>query len=516
MDFKKVLRLIVIGDLSDVAISQVCAAHRTTVAKYRRKLHDHPLGLEQIDELTVDALRAVLGLKRQPPSNQWTEPDWDLMARRMSSEKGMVITVLHDEYFRQAENPMSYTRFRRRLSAHLKKRGPIMRQIRVAGEEAFVDFSGKRPKITDPLTGKTRPVELFVGALGHSRLIFATAVPDQSTQSWIKATVAMFDYYGGTPKYLVPDNLKAAVLHPRSHARGQILNPGFDRAMQHYGVTPLPARVRSPQDKGLVEQSVLHVKRWITLRLSGQTFHSIAELNRAIAMELDRINEKPMRRLAGRSRRDIFESEERSRLRKLPHLPFRNLEHIRSVRVPDDYHVEHRGNFYSVPHELIGEAIDLFEDQEVVSLFHNHRRVAIHPRQDGTGKVSTLRPHQPENHRYQGDHRHRYFNTWGRYQAKPIDKYLRLHLTVWKNPSATDKCARKLAELVENHGEEIVIQAADWVLAHCPDAPHIKRIERLIAQPARMDAAVEVDRDDDPAINHRNIRGANYYGRTGA
>ncbi len=513
MDFKKALRLIIMDDLSNVAISRVCDIHRTTVGKYRSKLRNRPFSLAEIDELTVDALRNLLELKRELLPTAWTEPDWDLMARRMSSEKGMVMTVLHDEYARQSQVPMSYTRFCRKLKAHLKKRGPIMRQVRIAGEEAFVDFSGKRPELTDPETGKKRHVELFIGALGHSRLIFANAVPDQSAQSWIKANVAMFDYFGGTPKYLVPDNLKAAVIHPRSHARGQVLNAAFDRAMQHYGVTPLPARVGNPQDKGLVEQSVLHVKRWITLPLSRQTFHSIAELNRAIEIELDRINDKPMRRLGGRSRRQIFEEEERSRLRALPHRPFRNLQHIRSVRVPDDYHIEYRGNFYSVPHELIGKTVDLFEDQEVVSLFHARRRVAIHPRLQGVGKVSTLRHHQPDNHRFHGDHRHRYFNTWGRYQAKPIDRYLRLHLAVWRNPNATDKCARKLAELVDHHGEEIVVQAADWVLTHCPDAPHIRRIERLIAQPVRMETPAKADGIEDPSANHKNIRGASYYGR---
>ena len=513
MDFKKVLRLIVAGDLSDVAISRVCDAHRTTVAKYRGKIRDRPLNLDEIDGLSVEALRELLDLKRQLPPNQWSEPDWALMAQRMSSEKSLVMTVLHDEYARQAETPMNYTRFCRKLRDHLKKRGPIMRQVRVAGEEAFVDFSGRRPQVTDLETGKSRPVELFIGALGHSRMIFAIAVPDQSTQSWIKAIIAMFDYFGGAPKYIVPDNLKAAVIHPRSKTRGQILNTAFERAMQHYGVTPLPARVRRPQDKGLVEQSVLHVKRWITIPLSRQVFHSIPELNRAIGIEVERINEKPMRRMAGQSRRQIFDEEERSRLRPLPHLPFRNLQHIRSTRVPEDYHVEHGGNFYSVPHELTGKTIDVFEDQEVVSLFHLRQRVAVHPRQEGVGKVSTLRSHQPDNHRYHGDHRHRYFNTWGRYQARPIDLYLRRHLSVWKNPNATDKCARKLAELVDCHGEKIVIQAADWVLTHCPDTPHIKRIERLIAQPARMDALVQTGGADEATVNHKNIRGASYYGR---
>lgn len=89
----------------------------------------------------------------------------------------------------------------------------------------------------------------------------------------------------------------------------------------------------------------------------------------------------------------------------------------------------------------------------------------------------------------------------------------RHHLAVWKNPNATDKCARKLAELVDCHGEEIIVQAADWVLNHCPDRPHISRLERLIAQPGRMNAPVQADSDEEPSVDHKNIRGASYYGR---
>ena len=73
-----------------------------------------------------------------------------------------------------------------------------------------------------------------------------------------------------------------------------------------------------------------------------------------------------MRRMAGKSRLQIFELEEKNRLRPLPQKPFRNLQHVRSVRVPTDYHIEYEGNFYSVPHDLIGEVVDLFQDQEGV------------------------------------------------------------------------------------------------------------------------------------------------------
>ena len=51
----------------------------------------------------------------------------------------------------------------------------------VAGEKAFVDYSGKRIGIADPATGEIRAAEIFVGVLGASNLTLCGGDLDAAT-----------------------------------------------------------------------------------------------------------------------------------------------------------------------------------------------------------------------------------------------------------------------------------------------------------------------------------------------
>ena len=75
-----------------------------------------------------------------------------------------------------------------------------MRQQHVAGDKAFVDYSGKRVPITDPATGEVRLAEIFVAVLGASSLTYAEATWTQSLPDWIGAHVGMFRFYGAAPR----------------------------------------------------------------------------------------------------------------------------------------------------------------------------------------------------------------------------------------------------------------------------------------------------------------------------
>ena len=86
-----------------------------------------------------------------------------------------------------------------------------MRQVHRAGEKLFVDFSGKRPSLVDATTGAVVVVELFVGVLGASGLIYAEATRRQDLAAWVSAHVRMVEYFGGSPAIWVPDNLKSGV-----------------------------------------------------------------------------------------------------------------------------------------------------------------------------------------------------------------------------------------------------------------------------------------------------------------
>ncbi|MGC0392288.1 hypothetical protein ACVIU7_004901 [Bradyrhizobium liaoningense] len=123
-----------------------------------------------------------------------------------------------------------------------------------------------------------------------------------------------------------------------------------------------------------MEAGVRFAQTYILGRLRRQTFFSLAEANAAIAAALERINAHIMRRL-GVSRRQLFETVEMSVLASLPDADYQFAE-WRVARVSLDYHVEIDGFFYSVPHGLIREQVDVRATTRTIELFHRGSRVA--------------------------------------------------------------------------------------------------------------------------------------------
>jgi len=131
-------------------------------------------------------------------------------------------------------------------------------------------------------------MKLFVAAMGASNYIFAQARPSEQIADWIGAHVDLFAFLGGGPKFVVCDNLKAAVTNPDRYEPG--LNRSYLEFADHYGVAILPARPYKPRDKAKVEQAVLIVERWILARLRNRRFFSAADLNVAIGELVGDIN----------------------------------------------------------------------------------------------------------------------------------------------------------------------------------------------------------------------------------
>src|SRR6266700_3308074 len=119
----------------------------------------------------------------------------------------------------------------------------------------------------------------------------------------IGSHVRALAFMGGVPAQLVPDNPKVGV------SRANWYEPGLNRTYldlaTHYGTAILPARPRKPRDKAKVEVAVLVVERWILARLRNRRFFSLAELNAAIRVLVDELNDRRMRGW-GTSRRALF------------------------------------------------------------------------------------------------------------------------------------------------------------------------------------------------------------------
>lgn len=98
--------------------------------------------------------------------------------------------------------------------------------------------------------------------LGHSRHMFCKVVFDQKIETWLELHVEAFDFFGGSPKVVVPDNLKAAVIRNAFGIGGDDteLNRSYRELARHYGFKIDPTPPYSPKKKGKVESAVKYVK----------------------------------------------------------------------------------------------------------------------------------------------------------------------------------------------------------------------------------------------------------------
>lgn len=109
-----------------------------------------------------------------------------------------------------------------------------MRQTHTPGEKLFVDYAGQTLPIIDGATGEIRQAQLFVAVLGASNYTYAEATWTQQLPDWIGSHVRAFEFIGGVPEILVPDNLKSGVKHASYYDPD--LNPTYRDLAHHYAV----------------------------------------------------------------------------------------------------------------------------------------------------------------------------------------------------------------------------------------------------------------------------------------
>jgi transposase len=262
-------------------------------------------------------------------------PDWTAVEKELR-RRGVTLALLWEEYRAAHSDGFGYSWFCEQYAALKRRMRPTMRQTHVAGEKVFVDFAGDTIDIVDPATGEVLPMKLFVAVMGASNYIFAQARASEKIADWIGAHVDLFAFLGGVPKFVVCDNLKAAVTNPDRYEPG--LNRSYLELADHYGAVILPARPYKPRDKAKVEQSVLLAERWILAKLRNHRFFGAADLNAAISDLVRDINARLMKGFDA-SRAELFAAIDRPALKDLPDEPYAFAVWKR-CRVAPDYHVD--------------------------------------------------------------------------------------------------------------------------------------------------------------------------------
>ena len=383
------------GGLSKRQIAVSLNIGRTSARDYINRANRAGLGWPLPEELSDGDLEALLFPTAvavspclRPP------PDWPILHRELR-RPGVTLSLLWEEY--RAVHPMGfgYSRFCELYRAWKGKLAPTMRQNHVAGEKMFVDYAGATLEVIDPFTGEVQTAQIFVATLGASSLTYAEATWSQKLPDWIGSHTRAFSYFGGVPRQVVPDNLKAAVV--KACLYDPEVNRTYAEMAAHYDTAIVPARPRKPRDKAKVEVGVQVVERRILARLRNRRFFSLAEANQAIAELLEELNGRVTKHL-GASRRRLFEAIEQATLKPLPTQAYEYAEWKRR-RAGLDYHVEVAKHYYSVPHALAKQRLWARITDRTIEVFHKDRRVAAHLRGPANRRHTTVDEHMPSAHR---------------------------------------------------------------------------------------------------------------------
>lgn len=362
------------------------------------------------DELPdLDTLAKACAQTATPPKQETSSVErWrPRIAELYAKELGP--TAIHEALVeREPAFAGSLSAVKRMVLQLARERGPKPEDVAIPvdtppGEIAQVDF-GFAGLVLDPKTQTKRRAWLFVMVLGCSRHMFCKVVFDQSTDTWVALHVEAFRFFGGVPKVVVPDNLKAAVIRAAFGVDEDVtVNRAFRELARHHGFVIDPTPPRSPEKKGKVERSVQYVKDSF---LAPRTFADVDELNRRLTTWV--IEKAGTRRhgTTGKKPLEWFEKVEKHALGPLPATRFEPVT-WRALLVGRDTCVRFDEDRWSVPFRHIGARVLLRATRTTVEIYADDHRVATHDR-------TTPGPHIEDAHLPEGrrDLRHRDRGHW--------------------------------------------------------------------------------------------------------
>jgi transposase len=305
--------------------------------------------------------------------------------------------LLWREYLSDHPFGYRYTQFCHHLNQQLIARQPSAVLTHAAGEKLFVDFAGDLLEYADRLTGEVIQVQVFVACLPYSDYTFIMAVSSQTTEDFLHALSCCLCHLGGSPKILVPDNLKAAVVKTCRY------EPQLNRLMEdfanHYGFVVIPARAGRPRDKAKCENQVRIIYSRVYAKLRNHRYFSLEELNVALFEKTMEHNQTRMQR-TDYSRRERFLADEKQLLAPLPETAF-EIKYYIDLRVGLNNHIYlgRDRHYYSVPYPYIGQKVQVIHTRTLVKIFCKNQPVATHRRFAGFG-YTTVEDHLCSAHQH--------------------------------------------------------------------------------------------------------------------
>jgi transposase len=466
------------------------------------------LGLDwdEVEALDDEALDVRLYGPRCATRGTCTRPLPDAAALHVELRRpGVTLQLLHLEYLERHADGYRYTKFCDVYREWLERRAPTMRQVHVAGDKMFVDYSGKKAHYVDSTTGEVVEVELFVAVLGASSYTYAEAVRTQTVADFTASNARALAYFGGVPNAIVPDQLKSAVTIASRYEPG--LQRTFAEFGRHYGTTILPARPRSPRDKAKVEVAVQVAQRWILARMRNDRFDSLGALNARITELCADLNRRVMKHYKA-SRLELFERLDKPALRALPDAPFVHAD-WEKVRLHPDYHAKVGEHFYSAHFTLVHEELWARSTSTTVELFGRTGRVASHLRSSVPGRHTTDPRHMPAAHQKHAEWTPTRILGWAGTVGPMTVRLSEALLTARRHQEYGYRSCLGLFRLASRFGNERVEVACARALA--VGARSYRHVESILKHGLDRAPALDVEPRDVSPIVHENVRGRDYF-----
>ncbi|MEI6950842.1 IS21 family transposase [Paraflavisolibacter sp. H34] len=375
---------------------------RNTVKQYADRLLDSKHSCEQLQAMDDEALSLIVYAESKQKQSDPRQEDFQRRLPYFTQElhrTGVTRLLLWQEYRRSYPSGYGYTQFCQYLGQYSKVQNATMRFSYRPAEVMQVDFAGDLMHYVDRDTGELVPCPVFVAVLPYSGYSYVVALCDAKQPRVIKALNECLQYFGGVPQGLKTDNMKQLV--SKSCRYEPVFTETFQQWALHNNIGLDATRVGKPKDKALVENAVKLTYQRIYAPLRDRVFFSLAELNGAIREQLA-IHHSLWFQRKDYSRQDQFLQEEKPLLAPLPSEPY-VLRHCTQAKVQQSYHIllgEDWHN-YSVPFRYIGKTVNVVYDTEVVEIYHEHKRIALHTRSYKKHGITTLKEHMPQNHLHQ-------------------------------------------------------------------------------------------------------------------
>lgn len=219
-----------------------------------------------------------------------------------------------------------------------------------------------------------RKLSCFVLTLSHSRALYLEFFFDQTLENFMRGHVHAFANWGHSPRRILYDNLKSAVLDRWGAATR--FHPRLLELAAHYHFQPVACAPARGNEKGRVERAIQYVRDSF---FAARPFTTLEDFNRQALVWRDQIaHRRPWPGGPGRTVAEVFE-EERPCLLRLPEHSF-DTDLIRPIHSGKTIYVRFDLNDYSIPPDKIGRTLTLVASPSTVRLLDGQTEVARHRR----------------------------------------------------------------------------------------------------------------------------------------